>query len=82
MELDEPVHGLGPTVAGAAGVEVGQEGVFPLFEGTTEAGDLGDRARGEGSDDLLLTCTLLTLTRSLMISCLVRLGLERVGGSL
>ena len=53
MELDEPVDALGPTVGGAAGVEVGQEGVFPLSEGAAESGDLGDRAGGEPVDDLL-----------------------------
>ena len=57
MELDEAVHGLGAAVGGAGGVEVGQELPAPLLEGSTEAGDLGDRAGGEGVEDLLRDCS-------------------------
>lgn len=52
MELDEPVDGLGATVGGSAGVEVGQERVLPLSEGAAEPGDFGDGAGGEVADDL------------------------------
>ena len=40
VELDEPVDCLGAAVAGAVGVEVGQERVLPLSQGSAEAGDL------------------------------------------
>ena len=53
MELDEPVDCLGAAVAGAVGVEVGQERVLPLSQGSAEAGDLGDGAGREAVDDLL-----------------------------
>lgn len=53
VELDQAVDALGATIAGAAGVEVGQEGVLPLLEGATKSGDLRDRARGKAGDDLL-----------------------------
>ena len=52
MEFDEPVDALGAAVAGAAGVEVGQEGVPPLLEGAAQLGDLGDGTRVEAGDDL------------------------------
>jgi len=35
------------------GVEVAEELAAPLPQGPTEAGDFGDRARGEGVEDLL-----------------------------
>lgn len=53
VEFDEPVHGFGAAVAGAACVEVAQELGAPGREGLAEAGDLGDRARVERGDDLL-----------------------------
>ena len=53
VELDEPVDCLGAAVAGAVGVEVGQERVLPLSQGSAEAVDLGDGAGREAVDDLL-----------------------------
>lgn len=53
MEFDEPVHGFGAAVGRAAGVEVGQELSAPFPEGSSEAGDLGDRGAWEAVDDLL-----------------------------
>lgn len=53
MELDEPVHCFGAAVARAVGVEVAQERGAPLLEGPAEAGDLGDRAGRQASQDLL-----------------------------
>ena len=52
MEFDQPIHGLGSAVGGAAGVEVGQEGVLPLLQRPAEAGDFGDGAGREAVDDL------------------------------
>ena len=57
MELDEPVHGFGAAVVRAVGVEVPEELAAPLGEGLAEAGDLGDRAGGEGVEDLLRDCS-------------------------
>lgn len=44
-------HGFGSAVVGAAGVEVAQERVAPLFQGFAEASDLWNRAAGEASQD-------------------------------
>jgi hypothetical protein len=52
VEFDESVDGFCAAVGGAGGVEVGQERRPPAFEGLAEPGDLGDRARREGLDDL------------------------------
>ena len=52
MELDQSVHGFGAAVVGAAGVEVAEELAAPLSQGASEAGDFGDRAAGEGVEDL------------------------------
>jgi hypothetical protein len=51
--LDDQVDGLGAAVAHAVGVEVGQDLSPPGPQGPPESGDLGDRAGGEGRDDLL-----------------------------
>ena len=51
MEFDQAIDGFGSAVVGAAGVEVAQERVAPLFQGASEAGDLGDRAAGEAGQD-------------------------------
>jgi len=53
VQLDEPVDGLGAAVAGAVGVEVGQECRGPLLQGAAEAGDLGDRTGRQRRDELL-----------------------------
>ena len=53
MELDESVDGFGASVGRAAGVEVAQELASPPAQRDAEAGDLGDRAGGQGRDDLL-----------------------------
>jgi hypothetical protein len=53
VELDEAVDGLGAAVACAAGVEVAEELAAPLPQRPSQAGDLGDRARGERREDLL-----------------------------
>ena len=53
LEFDEAVDCFGAAVVRAAGGEVAQEGVFPLVEGSPEAGDLGDRACGERGEDFL-----------------------------
>ena len=45
--------GFGSTVVGACCGEVAEECVFPLVEGPAQAGDLGDRAGREGSEDFL-----------------------------
>jgi hypothetical protein len=45
--------GLGAAVGHAVGVEVGEHLLLPGVEGAAEAGDLGDRAAGEGFDHLL-----------------------------
>ena len=52
MEFDESVDRYGAAVAGAGGVEGGQEGGPPAAECSSEPGDLGDRATGEAADDL------------------------------
>jgi hypothetical protein len=52
VELDQSVDGLGAGVVGAAGVEVAEELAAPLSQGASEAGDFGDRAAGEGVEDL------------------------------
>src|SRR4051794_6078085 len=52
VELDDAVHGFGAAVVGPAGGEVGQELVLPGPQGPAQAGDLGDRAGRERSDDL------------------------------
>lgn len=52
-EFDDPVHGLGTTVARAVGVEVGQERVLPAAQCLTEPGDLRDRAGWQLRDELL-----------------------------
>jgi len=44
VELDESVDRFGAAVVGAAGLEVGREGLPPLFQGLAESLDLGDRA--------------------------------------
>lgn len=49
VEFDEAVDGFGAAVARAVGVEVSEEFLAPLFEGATEAGDLGDGAGVEVS---------------------------------
>lgn len=51
VEFDQAVTASGSAVVGAAGVEVAQERVAPLFQGASEAGDLGDRAAGEAGQD-------------------------------
>src|SRR3954470_2480673 len=53
VEFDESVDGFGAAVAGAGGVEVGQERGPPAAQGLAEPGDLGDRAGRERRDDLL-----------------------------
>ena len=53
MEFDQAVDALGATVAGASGVEVGQEGVLPLAQCAAESRDFGDGAGGEAGDYLL-----------------------------
>ena len=52
MKFDEAVDGFGAAVVGAAGVEVAEELAAPLSQGASEAGDFGDRAAGEGVEDL------------------------------
>ena len=51
MEFDQAIDGFDSAVVGAAGVEVAQERVAPLFQGASEASDFGDRAAGEASQD-------------------------------
>jgi hypothetical protein len=53
VEFDEAVDGFGAAVAGAVGVEVGQERALPAAQGLAEPGDLGDRAGRERAYDLL-----------------------------
>jgi hypothetical protein len=53
VELDESVDRLGPAVARAAGVEVGQERLAPPLQGLAEPLDLRDRAGRERGKDLL-----------------------------
>ena len=53
MEFDESVGGFGAAVAGAVGVEVAEELAGPLFEGSAQAGDLGDGAAWQAVDDCL-----------------------------
>ena len=44
-QLDDSVDGFCWPVAGSARVEVGQEGVLPLAQGSTQASDFGDGTR-------------------------------------
>ena len=44
VEFDEAVDGFGAAVAGAVGVEVGQERAAPAAQGLAQAGDLGNWA--------------------------------------
>jgi hypothetical protein len=44
VELDQTVDRFGAAVAGASGVEVGQERFVSLLEGLPESLGLGDRA--------------------------------------
>src|SRR3954451_15270216 len=53
VEFDEAVDGFGAAVAGAAGVEVGQERGLPAAQGLAEPGDLGNGAGRERVGDLL-----------------------------
>ena len=53
VEFDEAVGGFGAAVVRAAGIEVAEELDAPLLQGPSQAGDLGDWARGEGLEDLL-----------------------------
>jgi len=48
VELDDAVDGFGAAVAGAIGGEVAEVGVFPLAQGASESGYLGDRAGDAG----------------------------------
>ena len=50
-EFDDPVDGLGTTVARAVGVEVGQERGLPASQGLSEPGDLGNRAGRQRGDE-------------------------------
>ena len=47
VELDD-ADGFGAAVAGAIGGEVAEVGVFPLAQGASESGYLGDRAGDAG----------------------------------
>jgi hypothetical protein len=51
--LNDQVDGFGAAVGDTFGVEVGQHLRLPGLGGAAEAGDLGDRAGGEGVDHLL-----------------------------
>lgn len=53
VEFGEAVDGFGAAVAGAAGVEVGQECAAPAVQGLAELGNLGDGAGRERRDDFL-----------------------------
>ena len=47
-----PLTASVPAVVGAVAVEVAEELAAPLSRGASEAGDFGDRAAGEGVEDL------------------------------
>ena len=66
VELDEPVDRLRPAVAGAAGVEVGQERLTPLLERLAQALDLRDRTGRERGEDLLRDPPALDHARGLV----------------
>ena len=50
-ELDEPVDGLGATVAGPVGIEVRQDRRLPLPQSPAQPDGLRDRTRRQGLDD-------------------------------
>lgn len=54
VELDEAVDRFGAAVAGAAGVEVGQERLAPLLERLAEPPDLRGSAGRELGEDLVV----------------------------
>jgi hypothetical protein len=53
VELDQTVDRFGAAVAGASGVEVGQERFVSLLEGLPESLGLGDRAGRDAARTLL-----------------------------
>lgn len=53
MEFDQAVDGLGGAVGCAAGVEVGQQRVAPLFQGAAQPRELGGRAGRQHLDQRL-----------------------------
>jgi len=53
VQLDQAVDRFGAAVAGAAGVEVGQERLAPLLERLAQSLDLRDRAGRQRRGDLL-----------------------------
>ena len=63
MALDQSVDGFGAAVAGAVGVEVGEQGLSPPLQGAAEVGQLRDWAGRQGVDEPLGDLAALGLLR-------------------